>query len=196
MSPKTLSQDSNDLDRRDFLGAAAGAIAAMMLQPGWIASARAQAPALKSDPRFAFIDRVSELTIPTTDTRGASAAGVPVFVLLALDQRVNGLDPGLLSTLQLQFDESAGGNFLAKSDAEQLKILADLDAAAYAGPAEPGTPAFAWRRIKAAIIAGYYTSETGGSKELVYEPVPAVSKNIALTPDYRARSNDGFGGGL
>ena len=190
-----MTQKAHDLDRREFLGAA-GALAAMMLQPGWVTSARAQAPLLKADPRFAFIDRVSELTIPTTDTPGASAAGVPVFVLFALDQRVSGLDPALLPTLSAQFDKSAGGSFLAISDAEQLRILTELDAAAFAGPAQPGTPAFAWRRIKAAIIAGYYTSETGGSKELVYEPVPRVSRNITLTPDYRARSNDGAGGQL
>jgi len=190
-----MNQDAHDPGRREFLGAA-GAVAAMMLQPGWVASARAQTSALEADPRFAFIDAISELTIPATDTPGASAAGVPVFVLFALDQRISGLDPALLPTLQAQLDASAGGNFRARSGTEQLKILTDLDAAAFAGPAEPGTPAFAWRRIKATIVAGYYTSETGASKELVYELVPAVSKNISLTPDYRARSNDGFGGGI
>lgn len=190
-----MSQDHHDLDRREFLGAA-GALAAMMLQPGWVTSARAQTPDLKIDPRFAFIDRVSELTIPTTDTPGASAAGVPVFVLFALDQRVSGLDPALLPMLKAEFDKVAGGDFLARSNAEQLRMLAELDAAAFAAPVQPGTPAFAWRRIKAAIVAGYYTSETGASKELVYELVPAVSRNIMLAPDYRARSNDGFGGGI
>jgi hypothetical protein len=182
------------LGRRDVLHAAAGALAAMMLQPGWVSTARAQAAALRTDPRFAFMDRVSELTIPTTDTPGASAAGVPVFVLFALDQRVSGLDPALLPTLQARLDQAAGGSFLARPEADQLRILTKLDTAAYAAPAQPGAPAYAWRRIKAAIVAGYYTSEIGASQELVYEPVPGVTGNIVMGPDYRARSNEGFGG--
>lgn len=168
----------------------------MMLQPGWVTAAGAQSTGLRADPRFAFIDTVSELTIPTTDTPGASAAGVPVFVLFALDQRISGLDPALLPMLHAEFDKAAGGDFLARSGVDQLAVLTELDAAAFAAPAQPGSPAFAWRRIKAAIVAGYYTSEVGAAKELVYELVPAVSKNITLTPDFRARSNDGFGGGI
>jgi len=62
-------------------------------------------------------------------------------------------------------------------------------------PAAPvGTPAYAWRRIKAAIVAGYYTSEAGASHELVYEPVPGHGGNITMDATYRARSNEGFGG--
>lgn len=184
------------LGRRDMLHAAAGALAAMMLQPGWVSQARAQAATLGADPRFAFIDRVSELTIPTTDTPGASAAGVPVFVLFALDQRINGLDPALLPTLRAHLDQAAGGGFLARTPADQLRILTEVDAAAYAAPAQAGTPQYAWRRIKAAIVAGYYTSEIGASQELVHEPVPGVKGNIIMDAGYRARSNEGFGGGL
>jgi hypothetical protein len=186
--------ESSALGRRDVLGAAAGALAAMMMQTGWVAEVRAQTPALKADPRFAFIDRVSELTIPTTDTPGASAAGVPAFVLMALDQHLSGLDAALLPVLQAQLNQEAGGSFLSRSEADQLKLLTALDTTAYAGRAQPGTPAYAWRRIKAAIVAGYYTSETGASQELVYEPVPGKSANIQLTSDYRARSNEGLGG--
>ena len=50
--------------------------------------------------------------------------------------------------------------------------------------------------MKSAIIAGYYTSQIGASQELVYEPVPGSDANIELTPDYRSRSNEGFGGSL
>lgn len=182
------------LGRRDVLKGAAGALAAMMLQPGWVASALAQAPAMKADPRFHFIDCVSELTIPTTDTPGASAVGAPVFVLMALDQQLNGLDPRLLPVLQAQLDRDAGGSFLSCAAPDQLKILSKLDAEAYRVPAAPGTSSYAWRRIKAAIVAGYYTSEAGASKELVFEPIPGSGGNITLKSDYRARSNEGFGG--
>jgi hypothetical protein len=191
-----LDEERMALGRRDVLKSAAGAVAAMMLQPGWVATARAQSPALKADPRFAFIDCVSELTIPTTDTPGASAALVPAFVLLALDQHLTGLDPTLLPLLQTQLDKDAGGSFLSSSAPDQLRILKALDTAAYAATAHAGTAAYAWRRIKAAIVAGYYTSEIGAAKELVYEPIPGHGGNIILGPEYRARSDEGFGGRL
>lgn len=182
------------LNRRVALGAGAGAFAAMMLQPGWLPAAIAQSAKVQADPRYAFVDRVSEITIPTTDTPGASAAGVPVFVLLAFDEGMNGCEPAMLTALKARLDADAGGAFMAKPAAEQAKILGALDAHAYAAPSAPGSIEYAWRRVKAAIIAGYYTSEIGATKELVFEPVPGGFKNITMGPDYRARSNDGFGG--
>lgn len=189
-------EERRTLGRRDVLKAAAGAVAAIMLQPGWIASAKAQTSVAKADPRFPFVDCISELTIPTTDTPGASALGVPVFVLLALDQRLSGLAPEILPILQRELDRAAGGSFLAKPSHDQSKILGALDTAAYAAPARANTPTYAWRKIKAAIVAGYYTSEVGASKELIYEPVPGHGGNITLEPNYRARSNEGFQGGF
>jgi hypothetical protein len=186
--------EPNGLDRRQAMIAGVGALATMMMQPGWVSAARAQAPALAADPRFPFLDRVSELTIPTTDTPGASAAGVPAFVLLALDSGMNGLTPAMLTTVRDRLDQDAGGAFLARPQADQFRFLAALDKAAYAAQPAAGTPEQAWRRIKAAIVAGYYSSESGATQELVFDPVPGSFENIALTPDFRSRSNDGFGG--
>jgi len=184
--------ESTGLDRRQAM--MAGAVAALMLQPGWLSAARAQAPALAADPRFAFVDRISDLTIPATDTPGASAADVPAFVLLALDEGMNGLNPEMLTALRTRLDQEAGGAFLARSDADQFRLLAALDTATFAAPSQPGSPEHAWRRIKAAIVAGYYSSEIGASQELVHDPVPGEFQNTTLTPDFRQRSNDGFGG--
>ncbi|MBC2666703.1 gluconate 2-dehydrogenase subunit 3 family protein [Novosphingobium flavum] len=183
-----------ETDRRALLGAA-GALAVLMMQPGWIAVARAQEGATRRDPRFAFADRLCDLTIPATDTPGASAAGVPAFVLMALDEGMHGLKPEMLDRVMARLDGDAQGMFLGKSVNVQLNLLTGLDRAAYASrPADPLGAEAAWRRIKSAIVAGYYASEVGASQELVYEPAAGTSENIVMPADYRARSNEGHGG--
>ena len=42
---------------------------------------------------------------------------------------------------------------------------------------------------KTAILAGYYTSEIGASKELVFDAVPGSRENFALTDEFRMPSN-------
>ncbi|MGC4029779.1 MAG: gluconate 2-dehydrogenase subunit 3 family protein [Steroidobacteraceae bacterium] len=172
-------------------------IAGLLLDGAWLSQAHAAGARYQSDPRHAFADRISDLLIPTTDTPGASAAGVAGFVLLALDSGVSGLKPALLDAVQAELDASAGGKFVGRPRNRQAGLLAELDRKAFAAasPAE-NSAEFAWRRIKSAIVAGYYTSEIGGSKELIYEPVPGKFENIALTAEYRARSNDGQGGAI
>lgn len=187
--------ETPEASRRSLLGGAA-ALAAMMMNGAWLSEARAQTAAVKADPRYAFVDRLADLTIPVTDTPGASQAGAPTFVLLALDQKMNGLKPAMLTKVRERLDRDAGGSFVARPAAEQLRLLTALDAAAYAGPAAPETAEQGWRRIKAAIVAGYYSSEVGATTELVYEPIPGKFENIVLTPDFRQRANEGFGGGL
>jgi hypothetical protein len=43
--------------------------------------------------------------------------------------------------------------------------------------------------FKTAILAGYYTSEIGASKELVFDPVPGSRENFTLTDEFRMPSN-------
>lgn len=193
MSDATLEKWS----RREALGAGVALFAGMVVDVAWLSEARAQGATLRQDPRHAFADRLSDLVIPATDTPGASAAGVGAFVLLALDRGMGDLQPVMLERVRAALDASAGGDFMKASPDRQVAVLTAFDLAAYAG-ARPAaeTPAFAWRRIKSAICGGYYTSEIGASKELVYEPVPGGFRNIRLTPDFRLRSNDGLGGAI
>ncbi len=181
-------------DRRQMLGASA-AFAALMLQPGWLKAAKASAAEVRGDPRHAFVDRLCAITIPETDTPGASETGTATFVLMALDQRMNGLEPAMLDAVRASLDAAAGGPFLGLDAGAQDALLEALDAAAYSGTAPAkGSGEAGWRRIKAAIVAGYYTTEVGASVELVDDPVPGSGENITLPPDYRARANEGFGG--
>jgi hypothetical protein len=182
------------LNRRDVLGGGLASLVGLML-----GAARLDAAPLAratTDPRYGFADRVSELVIPATDTPGASEAKVAGFVLLALDHHMSGFAPILLDRVRDDLDAAALGSFLGSSRERQSQLLETLDAAAFAAPPAPGSAAEAWRDLKSAIIAGYYTSQMGASRELVYEPVPGSDANIELTPDYRSRSNEGFGGTL
>lgn len=189
--------NSNGLSRRDALGAGMAALLGVLVDPYWIATARAQAATLERDPRYAFADRLCDLAIPVTDTPGASAAGVAGFVLLVLDRGMGDLKAGMLDAVRRALDAAGGTEFLQLSAARQAQLLAALDARAYAGEKPASDSAeYAWRRIKAAIVAGYYTSEIGATQELVYEPVPGAFRNFKLTADFRSRSNDGFGGTL
>lgn len=185
------------LSRREALGAGVALLAGMVVDIAWLNEARAQSATLRQDPRHAFADRLSDLVIPETDTPGASAAGVGAFVLLALDRGMSDLRPVMLERVRAALDASAGGDFMKSSPDRQVATLTAFDLAAYAG-ARPAaeTPEFAWRRIKSAICGGYYTSEIGATRELVYEPVPGGTRHFRLTADFRVRSNDALGGAL
>jgi glucoside 3-dehydrogenase (cytochrome c) hitch-hiker subunit len=184
------------LSRRAAVGGAVAALVSLMLAEQ--AAARA-AQQRRQDPRYAFISRLCDLVIPPTDTPGAAQTPAAEFVLLAIDHGMNDLDARSLDLVRESLQSAAGGNFLELAAARQGELLEALDARAFARSpsAAAGTPEIAWQHLKPAIIAGYYTSEIGASRELVYEPVPGPERaNFVLTADYRSRSNEDFGGTL
>jgi hypothetical protein len=188
--------DDMQLSRRAALG---GAIATLVSLMTARVTAAGTAQSRSGDPRYRFTERLCDLVIPKTDTPGSAEAGAAEFVLLALDHGMNGLDGGSLLAVRESLQTAGGGDFLTLGLAEQTRLLEALDARTFthSGSADPGAPEIAWQHLKPAIIAGYYTSEIGASQELVYEPVPGPERrNFTLTPDYRSRSNEGFGGTL
>jgi Gluconate 2-dehydrogenase subunit 3 len=193
------TQSGSELDlqlsRRTVLGGTVATFMSLMLAR---AGAAPTAQRSSSDPRYAFAERLCDLVIPDTDTPGGAKARAAEFVLLAVDHAMNDLDGTALAAVREAL-QPAGGDFLQLVPAEQARLLEALDARAFArsGSGSVGSPELAWQRLKPAIIAGYYTSEIGASQELVYEPVPGPERgNFTLTPEYRSRSNEGFGGTL
>jgi hypothetical protein len=178
------------LSRRDVLEGGVASFLAL-LAPEVLIVARARAA---SDPRTPLVDRLCDLVIPPTDTPGAAEAGAGTFVLLAIDHRVAGLDDTVLSRVSGALDAAAGGSFLQAAPARQATLLTELDQQAFAQ--QPRTHhAASVAGAQAGDRSGYYTSQIGASRELVYEPVPDSERsNFKLTPDFRARSNEGFGG--
>jgi len=192
---------SGALNRRELLAASVATLAGLMLEATAAHAITPRhgtgpRPRHATDPRHAFADRLGELVLPATDTPGASQAQVAEFVLMALDARMGSLEPAQLERVRAALDGAAeaGGHFLALPRASQHALLAALDARSYAGGHAEGTAESAWPHLKAAILAGYYTSEIGASKELVFDPVPGTRENIRLTPAFRMFSNQGFGG--
>ena len=174
------------LNRRQLLGAVGGGALVLTLA----ACGESEPAARIASP--GFLDRLAELTIPTTKTPGAGAAGVSAFVDRALS---NGLFEGGAETVALlegALDRSNAGVLFMRAPAErQAALLAAFDRQAFADARPQDDGAKAWRSVKQAIIYGYYTSEAGASVELTYELVPGrYDPDIPLEPGAGYLSNN------
>lgn len=126
--------------------------------------------AVFSPAQRALMTALSERVIPTTDTPGAIAAGVPAFIEKLLadwampDDRVPilaGLD-AIEARSMRDHDLSAVRATPAQQDALlTLAMNGDL----------PGADKF-FVLFRQLVITGYYTSEIGMTKEREYLPVP------------------------
>ncbi|MBL8549006.1 MAG: gluconate 2-dehydrogenase subunit 3 family protein [Hyphomonadaceae bacterium] len=153
----------------------------------WACVRRGDRAALSSEQQE-LLARVSDLTIPASDTPGAMETQTPEFVALALAHGVGGHEPALVDRLAGELEQAGGGRFTRLDAAAQASALQKLDEAAFAQNAATGE---AWRAIKSLIATGYYTSEAGASRELQYELVPGrFDPDVPLTADARAFSSD------
>ena len=127
--------------------------------------------ALASDQRE-LVATIAEHIIPETDTPGARAAEVHVFIdkMLAGHYPAEERDRVLDGLVEL--DETArracGSPFIRCSADEQRAILALLDQQAFAQRRDPHW----FRTIKELTVLGYYTSEIGATQELRHVAVP------------------------
>lgn len=170
------------IDRRTALAGVVGMFGASLFAPIARAAGAAQAskvPVISEGPpseavftpaQRALVTALSERVIPTTDTPGAIAAGVPAFIekLLADWARPSDRVP-----------------ILAGLDAIEARSLQDHKiSAAQATPAQqdalltlamndqlPSGRTF-FEAFRQLVITGYYTSEIGMTQEREYLPVP------------------------
>jgi Gluconate 2-dehydrogenase subunit 3 len=114
----------------------------------------------------AVLAELCETIIPTTDTPGAKAAGVPVFIKKLLadcyeakDQKefAEGLDK-LEADTKAKFNKS----FADITNAERIEMVKEVEA----------SKSRFWRLAKEMTVFGYFTSEIGCTQALRYEPVP------------------------
>jgi hypothetical protein len=166
----------NSPGRRDALigaGLSFGALWATLILPS---SAFAQ-PTLTWIPRALtsaqaqILDAAVELIVPATDTPGARAAGVAPFIDRALatfydPDQVKRLRDGL-DTMQADALAAYGMAFVALSAGQQTELLTRYDAEA---AQKPVSHFFAL--MKQATFTGFFTSETGATKTLRYDPFP------------------------
>ncbi len=170
----TPQGDSLHLSRRGLLGAAAfvtifgSALIAPLaravetgLTGGFTASRKVLNPAQR-----AVLEAASERIVPTTDTPGAIAAGVPDYIELMLadfftaqerDNFIKGLDA---------LAAHSTGFAKAKPADQDAALTALMTGKVTAAPSD------FWPSLRQMVLTGYYTSETGVTVERSYLPVP------------------------
>ena len=130
--------------------------------------------ALTSD-QGELVATIADHIIPETDTPGARAAGVHVFIDRMLAGHYGDEDRKRVLDGLEELDERArrecGRAFIRCSADEQRALLTRVDAEAFAErTARREVPWF--RTIKELTVLGYYTSEIGATKELRHVAVP------------------------
>jgi hypothetical protein len=122
-----------------------------------------------SPSEIQLLAALSEAIIPTTDTPGAAAAGVPEFLALLYTDRMLPEEQAQFRSGLRELDESAQArhekSFAALSAGQQLQLIEIWDAECSAArQANRPLPYFA--RLRALVIVGYYTSKVGQESEL------------------------------
>jgi hypothetical protein len=133
------------------------------------------APRFFTPAELLVISRLSDLIIPPTETPGASAAGVPQYIDLVVneDAKLQGIfRQGLPRLDTMSESRFSTGAFLQLTETQQVEILTSLsEAAEQKGPpqqnAAGGDAAF-FKAIKSLTADGYYTSRIGLLQELGY----------------------------
>lgn len=171
------------MDRRKFLIAMSGALGAQLIAPlSRVLHANADVdpvglsggPSLFSDSERAAVSALSEIIIPTTDTPGAIAAGVPDYIEFMLSE---------------WYDKDERTRFLigikqvnAYAQAFRQADFADMDTSAQTEivqrmhdgqmPMMKNGGNLFFEHVKQLTLTGYYTSEIGMTVERIYQPVP------------------------
>jgi hypothetical protein len=175
--PKSLVPGHLPLDRRAFVQLAA-TFGLTLSVPGLAA----KSTAVTTD-EWTLIGEVSELIIPTTDTGGALAAGVPGFVKIMLadwfteaerENFISGLHEFSAGAL-----EKYGRKFGELTASQKDQYFGGLLSKAEGGETVPRTPFVVL--MKRLTVFGYYTSELGAATELRqqiatarYEPAAVI----------------------
>jgi gluconate 2-dehydrogenase gamma chain len=129
-------------------------------------------PRVLTSAQDELVATLAELIIPTTDTPGARAAQVNVYIDLMLadfytsEERARFL-AGLAET-DGRARAAGGTSFVSIPPAEQIRLLEALQAEA--GPRRSGRDAVQpfFHMLKELTVIGYYTSEIGATQELKY----------------------------
>jgi len=153
----------------------------------WAASP-AWAPRTLSAAQLELVATLTEHIIPQTETPGARAAGVHRFVDALLTDHYPAAERDRflagLAGVDAQAQSRYGKVFVDSATGQQLALLRELDAAAYAASRAEDTWFF--RRMKELTLVGYYTSEIGAMQELRVSPFGAYRGDIPYTAVGRA----------
>jgi Gluconate 2-dehydrogenase subunit 3 len=166
------------MKRRSALRSLALVLGGTVVLPAWATSWNAESigelqAGLASADQTALLAEIVETIIPTTDSPGAKALGVHLFILKMLadcyekpeqTRFLNGL-----TQLEEMVRSAYGKSFVACSQAQRLEILQGREAALKSQPAEKD-PFFPF--LKNMTIQGYLNSEYVMREVYKYELVP------------------------
>jgi len=184
--PDSPTADSPDaprtIDRREALRRAALMLGGVISAPviaGVLAGCRGRrhSGALSSE-QLELVATIADHILPETDTPGARAVGVHQFVDAMLAEGYAGPDRARfiagLADVDARARAACGRPFLECAREQQRAVLDDLDRETFAPPATPlaSTEVPFFRTFKELTLVGYYTSETGATRELRHAPVP------------------------
>lgn len=170
-----MSETASKVDRRAILLGvlclAGGVTALTRMSTRVVAAVGANGPELDGE-RFALLEQVAETLIPTTDTPGAIASGVPEFVRMMLNDwasdETRAALLGVLDGIESKAWNKHGRGFLELPADRRLEVIRIVDEEAFAR--QDG----AWRKFKGLVLVGYYHSEIGATQELRFELVPGA----------------------
>ena len=166
-----------DLSRRGLFAGATALFGAELCAPLARALAAEARPGFEashacfSTDQRALVAAISERIIPTTDTPGAIAAGVPAFIEMMLadwyetqdrNQFLDGIGR-VDGHAQVRFNHA----FAALTPFEQDEILT-----AVMNNQVASMPPTFFNQCRQLVVLGYYTSEIGSKVERIYVPVP------------------------
>jgi gluconate 2-dehydrogenase gamma chain len=158
------------ISRRDLLGAAGAAAAALTLP-------LVRVPVLKAPPKFftpaefALLDELSELIIPADEqSGGARAAGVASYIdgrlAESLEADVKARWRSGLNAVNALSRELHGKAFLAGTPEQRVAVLTKMSAA----EADPKTPVEKFfKDLKWWTVFGYYTTKIGIQDDQQYK---------------------------
>ena len=167
-----------NIDRRDALAGIVAMFGASLFAPiaraatGDVTPISSGAPsaAVFTPPQRALMTALSERVMPTTDTPGAIAAGVPEFIeKLLADWALPADRVPILAGLDAiearsRADYSVAGAEATPEQQDALLTLAMEDKL-------PGGREF-FDKFRQLVITGYFTSDVGITQERKYLPVP------------------------
>jgi hypothetical protein len=119
-----------------------------------------------------LIDAISEILLP-----GSLATKPGDYIASVLPNNWRGLTIDHVKLVSRWLNHSAQGSYTAAPMARRFAALSALDDGTFrpqAGRAITVDPMTleAWTMLKRAILTAFYTSETGGSKDLAFDLVP------------------------
>lgn len=142
--------------------------------------------AVFGESRGAAIELLSDIIIPETDTPGASEAGVPDFIATIYKDWYNDEERAAflegMEALDVYCREHGDAPFHEADEATRIAAVEDqqsiADAASQPGAGPFGVPPAAgagapfFTQLRELVVLGYFTSEVGATRELMFLPAP------------------------